>query len=48
MTEEEVRDLIASEIVKKLLVSIDYTGYEALGIKLLIEYDGMQVAYENL
>ena len=51
MTEEDkqkIREIIAEEITKKLKLEFENFGYETMGLKISIEYDGQQLAYENL
>ena len=51
MTEEdkqEIRKIIAEEIVKHLNFDIRSYGYESTGIRIIVEYDGEQLVYEDL
>lgn len=49
MTEEErVREIIAEEIEKKLKFEFENTGYQKIGLKIKVEYDGVQIEYDKI
>jgi len=45
---EEIRKIIAEEIVKNLNFDISSSGFESTGITIHITYDDEQLAYETL
>lgn len=50
-TEEQldmIRQLISDEITKKLNFNFDNYGFETMGLKITIEYDGRQLEHSEL
>ena len=37
---EQVREIISQEMISKLVFELDNFGYETMGLKFKVEYDG--------
>lgn len=48
MTREEVVEIIREEIENKLVISLENTGFETLGLRVTVEYDDSLISMEDV